>query len=160
MNKHWMAWALLACAGLAQAEVKVSFTEPEKFTDIRGNSGFNRPEVLGELEAHLRKQAEKYLPGREVVLEVTDVDLAGEVEPIWRSGQWLRLLRDVTLPAISLKYEVREQGQVVRQGEMRMRDLGYRDGFNRYPESDPLRYERRMIDRSFEKEFGAPAAKP
>jgi len=160
MNKHWMAWALLACAGLAQAEVKVSFTEPEKFTDIRGNSGFNRPEVLGELEAQLRKQAEKYLPGREVVLEVTDVDLAGEVEPIWRSGQWLRLLRDVTLPAISLKYEVREQGQVVRQGEMRMRDLGYRDGFNRYPESDPLRYERRMIDRSFEKEFGAPAAKP
>lgn len=146
----------LALVGVAQAEVTVTFKEPEKFTDIKDNTGFNHLEILKDLEAHLQKQAQKYLPGRDVFITVTDVDLAGQVEPVPNSsGQLLRVLKDVTLPAISLKYEVREQGRVVRQGNMELRDLGYRDGFNRYVESDRLRYERRLIDKGFEKEFGA-----
>ncbi|PZP31250.1 MAG: DUF3016 domain-containing protein [Roseateles depolymerans] len=144
-------------AAVAAADVTVSFKEPEKFSDIKDNTGFNRLEVLKDLEAQMKKQAERLLPGRDVSITVIDVDLAGEVEPIWRTGQWVRLLRDITVPAISLTYEIREQGQVVRQGEMALRDINYREGFNRYPESDPLRYDRRLIDRGFEKEFGAAA---
>ena len=85
----------------------------------------------------------------------------GEVEPFARQIQWLRVMRTVTLPSITLSYEVREGGKVVRQGQARLRDMNYQDGFNRYSSGEALRYEKRMIDRWCEREFSpAVAAAP
>lgn len=157
MNHRWIATGLLAlCAAAAQADVQVKFVNPEKFSDIKDNSGFRDQDVLKDIEAHLVQQAQKTLPGRDVRISVTDVNLAGEVEPFWRSVQWLRVMRTVTLPSIEFKYEVLEGGKVVQQGDVRLRDMNYQDGFNAYSSGDTLRYEKRMIDRWFKQEF-APA---
>jgi len=144
---------LLALTATAQADVKVNFVKPETFVDIKDNNGFREDEILKDIEVHLVAQAQKYLPGRDVRINVTDVDLAGNVEPFGRSATWIRVMRTVTLPSITLNYEVLEGGKVVRQGEARLRDMNYQDGFNSYFSSETLRYEKRMIDRWFEGEF-------
>jgi hypothetical protein len=153
-----MALALIALVGVAHADVQVRFTDPSKFSDIKDNDGFSRPEVLKDIEAHLVAQASKRLPGRNIRFEVTDVDLAGEVEPVGHGGRWLRVMRSVTSPSLSLNYEVLEAGKVVQQGQARLRDLDYQSAFNVYSGGDPLRYERRMIDRWLDREFSPAVA--
>ncbi|MFG6439621.1 DUF3016 domain-containing protein [Roseateles sp. LKC17W] len=155
MKYRWIAMGLLACGAAAQADVQVSFVKPETFVDIKDNNGFRDEDVLKDIEKHLLAQAQKYLPGRDVRFDVTDVDLAGHVEPFPRVSNWVRVMRTVTLPSISLSYEVREEGKVVRQGKALLRDMNYQDGFNGYFSSDRLRHEKRMMDRWFEAEFGA-----
>lgn len=158
MNARWIALGLLALSAAAQADVTVKFVEPDKFSDIKDNSGFRDKDILKDIEVHLVAQAQKALPGRDVRIDVTDVNLAGEVEPFWRSAQWLRVMRTVTLPSIDLKYEVLEAGKVVQQGEVRLRDMNYQDGFNGYSSGDTLRYEKRMIDRWLKQEFNTTVA--
>jgi hypothetical protein len=155
MKYPWIAASLLAWGVAAQADVQVSFVKPETFVDIKDNNGFRDDDVLKDIEKHLQAQAQKYLPGRDVRFDVTDVDLAGHVEPFPRVSNWVRVMRTVTLPSISLSYEVREEGKVVRQGKALLRDMNYQDGFNGYFSSDRLRHEKRMMDRWFEAEFGA-----
>ncbi len=159
MKYHWMiALGLLAWGTAVQADVQVSFVKPESFADIKDNSGFRDEDVLKGIEEHLLAQARKYLPGRDVRIEVTDVDLAGHVEHFPRVSNWVRVMRTVTLPSISLNYEVREGGKVVRQGQALLRDMNYQDGFNGYFSSDRLRHEKRMMDRWFQSEFGVATA--
>lgn len=158
MKLHVLALAWVVLAGAAQADVQVRFTDPGRFSDIKDNDGFTRPEVLKDIEGHLVAQAQKRMPGRDIRFEVTDVDLAGEVEPFGRNGRWLRVMRTVTSPSISLNYEVLEAGKVVQQGKARLRDLDYQNAFNVYSGSDPLRYERRMIDRWLDREFSPAVA--
>lgn len=158
MKYRWFSLALLALAAVAQADVQVNFVKPDTFIDIKDNSGFRDPDVLKGIEKHLVEQAQKYLPGRDVRINVTDVDLAGQVEPIGRSWTWVRVMRTVTLPSISLNYEVRDGDKVVKQGEATLRDMNYQDGFNGYFGSEMLRYEKRMIDRWFKDEFSPKVA--
>ncbi len=153
MKYRWIALGLLAAIGAARADVPVNFIKPESFVDIKDNSGFRDEDVLKDIEKHLVVQAQKYLPGKDVRIDVTDVDLAGQVEPIGRSTTWVRVMRTVTLPTIWLNYEVREDGKVVRQGKAVLRDMNYQSGFNNYFSSDTLRYEKRMIDHWFQTEF-------
>jgi len=158
MKYRWFTLSLLALAAAAQADVQVNFVKPDTFIDIKDNSGFRDPDVLKDIEKHLVEQAQKYLPGRDVRINVTDVDLAGQVEPIGRSWTWVRVMRTVTLPSISLNYEVRDGDKVVKQGEATLRDMNYQDGFNSYFSSETLRYEKRMIDRWFKDEFSPKVA--
>lgn len=159
MNCRLIALAVMALSSAAaRADVQVNFIHPEKFSDTKDNNGFRRLEVLKDIEAHLVMQAGKRLPGRDVRIEVLDVDLAGEVEPFGWHGQWLRVMRAVTSPSIELSYEVREGGKVVQQGKTRLRDMNYQDGFNIYYSGDPLRYEKRMIDRWMQREFSPAVA--
>jgi len=160
MKFHWIALTALAlAAGAVRADVQVHFINPEKFSDTKDNNGFRQPDVLKDIEAHLVAQTEKRLPGRNVRIDVTDVDLAGEVEPLWRhNGQWLRVMRAVTSPSIELSWEVRDGDKVVQQGKTRLRDMNYQDGFNGYMSGDPLRYEKRMIDRWMQQEFSPTVA--
>lgn len=154
MTYRWIALGLLALSAAVRADVTVNFVQPETFSDIKDNDGFRKPDQLKDLAAYMVEATAKALPGRAVRLDVTDVDLAGEVEPVGRHGQWLRVMRSVTSPAMTLKYEVREAGQVVRQGEVKLRDMDYQNAFNNFASGDPLRYEKRMFDRWLKREFG------
>jgi hypothetical protein len=158
MKTRWIALGLLALAATARADVQVNFVNPEKFTDIKDNNGFRQTDVLKDIESYLVEQMGKRLPGRDVRIDVTDVDLAGEVEPFGRRMQWLRVMRNVTLPAMTFHFEVSEGGKIVRQGDAKLRDMNYQDGFSGFSSSDPLRYEKRMLDQWMKQEFGTAVA--
>lgn len=145
---------LALSAGPASAAVEVRFVGVEKYSDVGEFEHLrSRDEALHAIKAHLTALGDKYLPGKEFVVEVTDVDLAGAVEPVGRRMEMLRVLRSTGRPAMELRYVLRESGREVRSGQARLSDLAYQHGFNRYSESDPMRYEKRMIDEWFGAEF-------
>ena len=153
MKYRWITLGLLALTAAARADVQVNFIKPETFVDIKDNSGFRDTTVLKDIEKHLVTQAQKFLPGKDVRINVTDVDLAGQVEPFGRSMNWVRVMRTVTSPSITLDYEVRDGDKVVQQGKAVLRDMNYQNGFSDYFSTDSLRYEKRMIDRWFQDQF-------
>jgi hypothetical protein len=139
--------------------VSVEFVNPEKFTDIK--VGFLRTNVdnnshLRALRRHLERRAATYIgPGQVLHIAVTDIDLAGDHTP--QSNPALLDIRTVSNlypPRINLNYTLSDAlGAVVRSGEARLQDLGFDIGSGGNV-SDPLRFEKRMLDKWLRREFG------
>jgi hypothetical protein len=139
--------------GTERAEV--SRRIPGGFTEMQ-RSPHERREWLDELGRHLAKRAARVVPkGPRLLVSITDVQRAGMVEP-WRPGRLadVRIVRDPTPPRIDLSYQlVSAQGAVLKEGSRRLRDLAFlnRGGL---PSSDPLRYEKSLIDTWLRDDFG------
>ena len=84
-----------------------------------------------------------------------DIDLAGRLIPSARLGRDLRILRgQADWPRIELRYSLEQAGQVIKSGEAQLSDMSYLNHTTRYFDSEPLRYEKQMIDDWFEKTIG------
>jgi Protein of unknown function (DUF3016) len=143
----------LSASDAAAGQASVVFVHKEKFTDA-GDAfqAHSLGDNLAELSRHCSELAKNKLPdGQTLSVEVLDVDLAGRSEP-WhhRSGSEVRVMRSVTWPQIQMRYILRQGDQIIAQGEETVLDLNYLDYPNRYPDGDPLRYEKRMLDRWFQ----------
>ena len=162
------ACALTICGGLRGADtaakpappVEVNFVHPEKFTDVKDSyvSEDNvRDELLNELKQHIQSHIKDYLPaGWHLVVNVTNVDMAGEFEP-WRGPEFddIRIVKDVYPPRINLNFKLTDAaGKVVKQGERHLTNLSFLDEINVYPPEDHLRYEKALLDSWFRNEFG------
>lgn len=148
MRKAGFALAALLATGTAHA-ADVTFTDPQKFIDAT----FDRPRSeknLREVQEAVRKMfsqlAGTYLaPGQSLSVEVSDIDLAGRIEPTASMADEIRVMRTSSWPRLRFTYAVTENGAVVRSGEADIHDFNYLTGFNRYFDSDRLRYERQML---------------
>ncbi|MFT3665492.1 DUF3016 domain-containing protein [Piscinibacter sp.] len=150
-----------AAATAGAAEFSVGFVHPETYTDAGYSrspaSERDRAEVMHDIEQHLQRLAERSLPAGDTLrIEVLDIDLAGHFEPFRFRGADVRIVRDIAAPRIKLRYTLSRGGQVAAQAEERLTDLSFLMGFNRYPASDRLRYEKAMLDDWFDKRFAAP----
>lgn len=162
-------WRALAClvAGLTGAApllaagvVRVTLVEPERFTDV-GQDAVDTRSRLDELLKHLRLMGERQLAeGQTLDIEVLDVDRAGSLRPSVRQIGFVRVLRGTTdWPRIKLRYTLRSGETVLAGGEEIVQDMDYLGRIGRYPSSDGLRHEKRMLDQWFQQRFTAlPAA--
>lgn len=147
----------------AQGPVSVSWTDPSQFSDIRSSP--NRWEAergtwVRDLAAYLRKEAEKDLkPGQTLDVRFTDIHRAGEYEP-WHgpSADHIRIMKDIYPPRLTFDFTLRDaDGRVVDQGQRKLVDMSYLMGA-RPMDSDPLRFEKQMIDRWSNRELDKPRA--
>ena len=153
INGLALASMLLMGSGSAFAGVTVTFSEPDKFSDVPF-APWERKEVLDELTAHFQKLAEALPPGVDLRVEVLDIDLAGRIHH--RRANELRVLKGgADWPMINLRYSLVQNGAVIASGEERLRDMMYLDRrlSNHYSSGDPLRYEKQMIDEWFGKKI-------
>lgn len=153
------AFATNAWAGTAE----VTWHEPENYRDIRAGDEVQsrfQARVFSEFEKHFNLLAEK-LPAQQVLkINVTDLDLAGEVMPQPYNGglQLLRIIKSSDFPQIEFSYErLNGAGEVIESGEERLRgrDLPgqgrtYRQASSQHELID---YERAMLDRWFRLRF-------
>ncbi|MBT9504396.1 MAG: DUF3016 domain-containing protein [Burkholderiaceae bacterium] len=159
MKKTAVMLGLWCLAFGAWADVDVRFVSPDKFIDI-GRDDAEQQQVLQGLEAHLKAAGDKRVSGSQrLLIEVLDVNLAGEERPIPSRAAMLRVLRGATPPSMQVRYTLSEGGVVLRSAESRLSDLGYQDGINRYHVSDSLRYEKAMVDGWFRSEFSLASTK-
>lgn len=148
---------LLSSPILFAGETKVSFMEPENFTDARLNrpSGGADRLVLSTMQRHLQQLGERCLPAGETLdIRILDIDLAGQVE-WWRgpSGQ-TRVMREVTWPRIKLSYALQDETQSGKETQQEISDINYlQESPYVRAESTPLPYERAMLTRWFEQKF-------
>lgn len=161
-----LAFLSLAAAGMAVAaapekpasSIEVSFIDSEKFTDVKDNdmgSDRGREAVLEQLKEHLVTRGAKYLAkGQRLQIKVTDVDLAGDFEP-WRGINFhdIRIVKDIYPPRVELEFKLIDaDGKVVSEGKRQLRDLGYLTTMA-MPTSDPLRYDKEMLNDWLRQEF-------
>ncbi|SEM08207.1 Protein of unknown function [Pseudoxanthomonas sp. GM95] len=131
--------------------VSVSWTDPAQFSDIRNSTNrweAQRGNWVYDLAAYMRKEATKDLqPGQTLDVRFTDMDRAGEYEP-WHgpSADHIRIMKDIYPPRMTFDYTLRDaDGRVVDEGQRKLTDMSYLMGA-RPMDSDPLRFEKRMID--------------
>jgi hypothetical protein len=147
-----LAGLFLLSAGAASAAVKVTYDHPEKFTDVPFTN-WDREEVLNQLTDHFNKLGKALPAGEDMNIEVLDVDLAGREVPGHRANE-IRIVRgQADWPRMHLRYSLVQNGAVVKSGEVQLSDLNYAGHLSRYTDSDPLRYEKYMIDQWFEKDI-------
>lgn len=152
------AAALLTAAALpaaAAGKVEVSFVEPDKFADA-GRSTLDRERTFKTLSDYLQALGTELPDGQTLRLEVTDLDLAGNVEPFgWRSSSEVRVLRGrADWPHMNLRYKLLAEGREVKTGEAQLADISYMYTLRgRDHPQDALAYEKRMVRRWFDDTF-------
>ena len=145
------AWALsLALAApataLAAGQVQVKWIEPEKFSDA-GRGAFDRERTLEALADHLKSLGKKLPDGQTLSLEVTDVELAGELEMFGRFHHDVRVLRGrADWPRISLRYTLSEGSRTLASGQADLSEPNYFFRSLGHQRTGALAYEKRMLD--------------
>ncbi len=153
---HTALTAVLALAGAnALAGASVTFVHPESYADLPTDVR-DREQVLKDLQKHFDHLAASLPPGQDLKVEVLELDLAGRLIPTHTLNE-LRVLRGgADWPHMRLRYTLESGGQVVRQGDVHLKNMDYLNRLNRYFSDDSLRYEKQMIDDWFRSEI-APA---
>ena len=138
----------------AAAATEVKFTKSELFADMPF-SQHARDDVMNTLQQHFAKLAAKLPADQTLKIDVTDIDLAGRIEPNQIGINIdMRILRGgADWPHMKFSYAVESQGKVVKSGTADVSDLNYLRSFNRYSANEPLRYEKKMLDDWFRKEL-------
>lgn len=135
-----------------QGPVSVQWTDPAQFSELRFSRNrweAKRGDWVRDLAEYLRKRASARLPqGERLDVTITDIDRAGDYEPGHAGpADSIRYMRDIYPPRIELTFKVVGQdGRTLASGERRLTDLGYLSRSLRVTDTDPLRYEKRLID--------------
>jgi len=153
----------LACASAAHAGgvVSVSFIEPSRFIDAKDRSG-DATSSLKQIEEYLQYLGKRYLPdGQQLKIEITDVDLAGELRPSRSLTEQFREVRGrADWPRIDLRYSlVGPDGKELRSGQESLRDMDYTNQIPSYGANyEPMRYEKQLLEHWMKMRFTAPEA--
>lgn len=144
--------------------VSVAWADPATFTELRrtyNRWNNERGSWLTDLAKHMRKRAEAQLPaGERLQLTIVDIDRAGDFEP-WRGlgQQDVRIIRNIYPPRMTVQYKHFDaSGALVAEGERRITDPAFLVNAAPFNDTDPLRYEKRMIDSWLRREFRDPVA--
>lgn len=147
----------------AQGPVSVQWTDPVQFSEIRDSlnrTESRRGDWVRQVAEYLRTAAAKRLqPGQHLDVTITDIKRAGAYEP-WQgiNAQSIRFMRDIYPPRLTLDFILTgADGQILAQGTRKLSDMGYLSKGIVASDSDPLRYEKRLIDDWLRKELPAPA---
>ena len=143
--------------------VSVRWNDPATFTELRHSRNrweSERGDWLNTLAEYLRKRAEAQLAaGERLELTITDLDLAGDYEPwLGLQHQDTRIVRDIYPPRMTVQVRHFDaSGALVSEGERKLSDPAFLLGTTPINDSDPLRYEKRMIDSWLRREFNTAA---
>lgn len=144
--------------------VAVSWTDPAQFSDLARSGNrweSRRGNWVHDLAEHLRDAVAARLPaGERAEIVITDIRRAGDYEPwLGPNLQDVRMMRDIYWPQLTLELRRTDaSGRVLDEGERILRDPSYlTTGLQSSRSSQPLYYEKRMIDEWARREFPAPA---
>lgn len=153
--------AAIAAPSEAPSRIQVTWAPVEQLSELKNNPpnrGWMRPEEwMQSIGDNLRKSADRILPpGEQLRVHVDDVSLAGRFEPFYRPGQQdIRVMKDIYSPWMNLHYVLlAADGTTLREADAKLRDGAYLRRAVPGNSTDPLRFDKRMIDDWLGKEFG------
>ena len=153
------------------SNVSIEWIEPQKFRDVEHPTISRkryRDSVFLELETLFTTLAKELPIGYQLNVKVSDLDLAGTVQPPGMAGlndfssqgrfgmQDYRIMRDIDIPRMTFSYEyLDEKGKIVKQEEVNLKDMSYLSRSSSFNKSTALHYEKVMISRWFKETFDA-----
>lgn len=144
----------LACAACA-GEAKVTWQEPDQYTDIREGHELRdafREKLFSDFELIFADLAKQLPEGTLLEVTVTDLDLAGEVSLMHRFA-WrdIRVLKDIYFPRMSISYTLKDRDQrLLLSGRDDLKDLGFLSSWRRFGLTR-FGFEERMLRSWFRK---------
>lgn len=160
------AASVAAAVPVASDRVQISWAPEAQLSEVKDNQfhrGWLRPkDWMQSLGDYLRQRADVTLPpGEKLDVTIDDIKLAGDFEP-WHGpdADDIRFMKDIYPPRIDLHYRLLDaNGNVLREGSSKLRDLSYLQRV--VPNStDPLRYDKRLLNDWLHKEFRSDAGSP
>jgi hypothetical protein len=137
------------------ADAEVTWTNSDKYRDIR--SGFDNRKRFKErtftsFEQHFSVLAEKLPQGLLLKIDVTDIDLAGDVR--FDSNRQIRVVKDIYFPRLKFSYELLNVDKsLVTSGDINLKDMSFMLNNNLRYRNKALGYEKRMLDNWFKNTF-------
>lgn len=136
----------------ATERMAVELVDPDKFTDfsVQGMNEDRTSSIFySELKRFIDMEIARLLPdGVNVKLEVTDIDMAGDIQP-WRNrnNADIRYVEHIYPPRMTFRYEIKShEGNVLAAGETRIRDMNFLFGINNHFRTyNSFQYEFRML---------------
>ena len=141
------------------SQVKISWQNPEKYADIRPANESKKSyqaQVINSFDKIWTKLAEKLPAGYYLELTITDLDLAGDVNPMYRlANNDVRVIKDIYFPRMQLNYILyNADKQIVGQAnDVKIKDMGFMTSGSATFTSREFAYESEMIKKWFNKEI-------
>jgi hypothetical protein len=136
------------------ATSEVTWTNSDKYRDVDAGDGHRtkfKARIFTKFEKHFASLAKKLPEGQTLLIDVQDVDLAGDVHQNMRR---IRVIKDIFYPRIKFSYQVVDSDKkIVSSGDVNLKDMSFMMGSNFRYNQDSLGYEKRMLDEWFEKTF-------
>ncbi|MGI2258002.1 DUF3016 domain-containing protein [Shewanella sp. GXUN23E] len=133
--------------------VYIVWKDPAEYTDIESTmwlqSKFDQY-LFTELTEDLGQLANQFLDkDQQLDLMVTNVDLAGDVQPTFGAGpDDVRVVSELYPPKIAFEYALKQNGKIIKQGKENINDMGFLFGIQPIT-NDPFPYERQILRKWF-----------
>lgn len=136
------------------ATSEVTWTNSDKYRDVDAGIGHRakfKARTFAHFEKHFATLATKLPEGQTLLIDVQDVDLAGDVH---QNMQRVRVIKGVFFPRIKFSYQVIDSNKKsISSGDVNLKDMNFMMGSKLRYNQDSLGYEKRMLDEWFEKTF-------
>ena len=157
--------AILGCAMLSftlaaqtsESAIKVEWFQPEKYSDIRPSNeskAMYRKHVMESFNKFWLKLSEKLPKGYQLALTIKDVDLAGDVNPLYRvDNRDIRVIKDMYFPKITLDYQLKDaSGAVIDTAkDVKIKDMNFMSSVGLRYSSQEFGHEKNMLEKWFTK---------
>jgi hypothetical protein len=160
MKKFLLALSLLAVqVGSAHAgEAKLTWGNFDTFSDVqegRDSRDRFRENLMKEFTDIFNAQAKKLPEGYVLSINVSDLDLAGDIRPSMSSWQ-IRIMTAIYWPRMNFSYELRnEKAELISSGTEELRDMDYLNRA-RFPSGvTHFEFEERMVQDWFRRQLAA-----
>lgn len=132
-------------------EAKVSWQEPDKYTDIRPSNEARdsfKEKVFKEFNAMFSTMAKKLPDGYQMDVTVTDLDLAGDVNGMYsRLGRDIRVVKELYWPRMSFSYILKnEKNEVVVSAKEDLKDMNFMNSIGIHTSGNSFDYEEKMLN--------------
>ena len=137
--------------------VKVNWLNPEKFSDIRPATGTRKvyqERVMKAFDKIIGELAEKLPAGYSMEINVKDLDLAGDVNPMYRlENTDIRVIKEIYFPRMKFDYVLFDQNKqpIQQESDVKIKDMGFMTSSHIGYQSREFAYEREMLKKWFNK---------
>ena len=151
------------------AEVKITWEEPESYSDVRPTNESRkrfRERTLQELASHIAELASSLPESQVLSMTVTNVDLAGQVWPSQfvgfgsGAGSDVRIIKRIDIPRMTFSYTLAsEDGKVILSAkDVKLKDMDFMESNIRRNRTESLSYEKAMLNDWFSDTFSTQVA--
>ncbi|MDF2177907.1 DUF3016 domain-containing protein [Aliiglaciecola sp. CAU 1673] len=143
------------------SRVEINWIEPEKFTDVRPSNESRqrfRERTFEDIKKYMEKLMGSLPEGQKLLMNVTDLDLAGQVWPGsfvgLNSASDVRLIKRIDIPRMRFDYKLLDNsGNIIKEETVDLKDMSFQDKHNPLFDSESLRYEKNMLREWFQETF-------
>lgn len=148
-----MCFALPALAHAGESAIK--WHDFKDYRDVResnqGKASYHK-HIASSIEGHVAKLAEQLPKDYKLSLEITDVDLAGDVR--YGGINEIRVVKPIYFPQLKLNYSLtNDKGEVISAAsDVKLKDMGFMDKI-KMGRDEPFNYEKRLLTEWFGEEI-------